>query len=168
MTNDIINEWNDVSKIYKGYLNIITSTTPTTNLRIDQLLELEIVSEVEIATHYSSQKKKNNAVIGQSSNAIIKFDDTKDLYSTTNNDDDDLISYITDQLNNKLEVVPMTFESVEETDSADNDKFILFKFIGDIFRSNLVRNTSTGTFEGTLGVNITSETHHKIASAAPT
>ena len=168
MANLTINQWGNVAKIYKGYLNIITSTTPGTNLRIDQLLELEITAEVELATHYSSQKKKNNAVIGQASRAIIKFDDTQDLYKTTITNDDALLSYISNQLNNNLAAVPMTFESVEETDASSDPKFILYKFIGDIFKSNLVRNTSTGTFEGTLEIDITSETHHIAANAAPT
>lgn len=167
MTNETINQFEDVSRIFKGFLTIVDGTT---NKRLDQLLELSISAEVIVVPHYSSLKKKNNAVIGQTSKAIITFDDTKDLYDKFDEDnpDADTISNITKKINNELETVPFIFESVQETDSSDDDKFILYKFNGDITRSTLVRNTSSGTYEGELELDITSETHHGTSENAPT
>lgn len=164
MVNEIINKWDDVAKIFKGYLNIVSDA----NKRIDQLLELSITSEVTVVPHYSSLKKKNNAVIGQTSRAIITFDDTQDLYSTSiSSPDADTLSNVTKKLNNELETVPFTFEAVQETDSEEDEKFILYKFSGDIIRSTLVRNTSSGTFEGELELDITNETHHFLSATEP-
>ena len=162
--DELINQWDDVSKIFKGFLNIVSSANKT----IDQLLELSISAEVTVVPHYSSQKKKNNAVIGNTSKAIITFDDTQDLYAIKDaTPDDDTLTFITNKLNNELETVPFTFESVQLTDSEEDDKYILYKFSGDIIRSTLVRNTTSGTYEGELELDITGETHHYVTDSKP-
>lgn len=163
--DEVIDEFKDVARIFKGFLNIVSDA----NKRIDQLLELSITAEVTVVPHYSSQKKKNNAVIGQTSRAIITFDDASSLYAVKNTTPNvDTITHITNKLNNELETVPFVFESVQETDHTDTDnKFILYKFRGDIIRSTLVRNTSSGTYEGELELDITSEDQHVLSNALP-
>lgn len=165
MTLIIDNEFADVARIFKGYLTIQSSG----NLKkYDQLLELEITSRLDYISHYSSQKKKNNAVVGQSSIAILKVDDTVSLYGADASTDATLVTHITNKLNNELELVPAIFEAVEETDSTETNNFILYKFNCDIFRLTKKRDTGIGTFTTEFEVDIKSETYHKIATAAPT
>lgn len=165
MVLDITNEWKDVSRIFKGYITIKSGS----NLkRYDQLVELTVTSRVELAAHYSSQKQKNNAVVGQSSNAILKIDDTKTLYGTDGTTDETLITFITKKINNELSFVSAVFEGVEETDSSASDKFIVHKYDGDIFNVIKVRDNSTGTYTTEFGIDITHEEHHKTVSTAPT
>jgi len=159
------NEWKDVSRIFKGYLTIKSGS----NLKkYDQLLELEITSRVDYVSHYSSQKQKNNAVVGQSSIAILKVDATKSLYGDDGTSDATLVTHITNKLNNELSLVSATFEAVEETDSSDSDKFIIHKFDCDIFRVSKKRDTGIGTFTTEFEVDITHEEHNKTSTTAPT
>lgn len=159
------NEWKDVSRIFKGYLTIKDGS----NLkRYDQLLEFEVTSRVDYVSHYSSQKQKNNAVVGQSSIAILKVDDTQTLYGADGTPDVTLVTHLTKKLNNELALVPVIFEAVEETDSTEADNFILHKFNGDIVRVTKRRATDIGTFTTEFEVDITSEVHNKVATTAPT
>ena len=165
MTLSISNKWEDVSRIFKGYLTIVDGS----NLKqFDQLLELEITSRVELNAHYSSQAKKNNAVVGQTSTAFFKIDDTKFLYGPAGTVDKTLLTHITNKIDNELSAVSCIFESVQETDSADSNKFILHKFTGDVFQVTKVRDESLGTYSTQLFIDITSQTHNKEASSAPT
>lgn len=165
MTLSLSNKWEDVSRIYKGYLTIIDGSDLK---QFDQLLELEITSKVELNAHYSSQKKKNNAVVGQTSSAFFKIDDTKFLYGPDGTADTTLLTHITDKLSNNLSAVSAIFESVQETDSADNDKFILHKFTGDIFQVTKIRDENSGTYTTQIFIDITSEEHNKESPTAPT
>jgi len=161
----ITNEFKDVSKIFKGYLTIQDGT----NLKqFDQLLELEINSKLELAAHYSSQKQKNNAVVGQSSSSTIKFDDTVTEYGIDGDNDETLLTEMTKKINNELEAVKGTFESVQETDSSDANNFIIHKFIGDIFNIVKTRDSGSGTHTTQMFIDITKQEHNKIASSAPT
>ena len=165
MTLSIDNKWPDVSRIYKGYLTIIDGSDLK---QFDQLLEFEITSKVELNAHYSSQAKKNNAVVGQTSSSFFKIDDTKFLYGPAGTADATLLTHITNKLNNTLSAVSAVFESVQETDSADSDKFILHKFTGDIFQVTKIRDESLGTYTTQVFIDITSEVHNKESPTAPT
>jgi len=152
MTTETINEFENVSKIFKGFLNIKVGTLFQ---RLDLLLELEITAELEIAPHYTSKAKKKNAVVGQASKAVIKFDNTQDFYGPLSTTDIATLTYMINKINNEFELVSMEFVGVENTDAVASPQFIQYPFTGDIFRCNLLRNTATGTYEGTIEVDIT-------------
>ena len=174
MVVDDINDWSDISRIYKGYFQIIVGTT---RYKLLHPVSMQERVRANYATHYSTSGKKKLASTGYDASYTIALDNTVDLYatnseitaSTITNATKKTISYFIDKIF-KNETPEIEFEGVEETDSADTTKgkFIVNQFRGVVVSVDRGRETSQGTYQATLHIDILEKVKVERATTAPT
>ena len=145
------NQWDNVARIYKGYFQIYVGSTP---YKYDQPVEMAETVNAIFSTHYSTSGKKKLASTGFDAQYAITVDSTADLYDTASTPTDvKSISYfISKIIDNELPAIE--FEGVEVTDASSN-KYIKSRFKGYVVGYIHQRNTTTGTYEDALVIEIT-------------
>lgn len=151
-TKETINEFTKSGLTFEGYLTIISGTAPDQKYtRLDQLMELEIDTDMQIVSHFDSQKRMHNVVVGNNSVCVIDLKDTVDLYQE---DGDTPIPYLlTDmikELNNELRVVPIEFVGIQKTESISDPEFIIENLECDVTAVRKRRNLDTGDYTNVL------------------
>ena len=147
-TKETINTFADSALTYEGYLTILSGDSPDQKYsRIDQLMELEINTDMQVVSHYNSQKVMHNVIVGNNSLCIIDLKDTVDFYQKSG---DTAIPYLlTDmikELNNELRVVPIEFVGIQKTLASSDPTFIIETLECDAFAVRKRRNLDTGDY----------------------
>lgn len=151
-TKETINEFTKSSLTYEGYLTILSGTAPNQKYtKLDQLMELEIDTDMQIVSHYNSQKQLHNVVVGSNSVCVIDLKDTVDLYQK---DGDTVIPYLlTDmikELQTELRVVPIEFVGIQKSESTTNPDFIIETLECDAVAVRKRRNLNTGDYTNVI------------------
>ena len=160
-STQVANVFDDVSRLFKGYFILYDEGADNApdggddkGYVFNQIVDLSASANQLTSPHYGTFGKKKLAAIGYESVYTVRVDDTADLYPTSDivgNTTPDAadrvtVSYFLKKLTEN-ELVPARFATVQETDTDDDEKFIIHEFEGFITSSAPARNTSTGTWE---------------------
>ena len=169
MVDEDINKWDNISRIYKGYFQIIVGLN---KFKLLHPVSMQERVRANYATHYSTSGKKKLASTGYDASYTIALDNTVDFYDhATTPTLKYTISYFIDKIF-KNETPEIEFEGVEETDStetgAGKGKFIVNRFKGVVVSVDRGRETSQGTYQATLHIDILEKVKVERATTAPT
>lgn len=144
-----IAEWANVAKIFKGY---VTVGSDSDSNKIQHLVSVDLRMDGGYQVHYSTDGEKQVVSTGDRSNYVLRIDDSTDMYSSGG-----LMKKVVDAINKQFPTASdkITFRGVEI--GAGSTK-ITYTITGFPVAMNNVRNTSTGTYEVEITLEVTSVT----------
>ena len=155
-----INLWEQVARIYKGYLVLHDGSN---TYRFEMLTKFDVTNNANLAPLRSWDGKPKFASTGPTGTATISVPQTADLVdaadytAATFTPDKKTVSYFLDRIW-KNEVVPFTWEGIRTADAvaSGSAKIIHHKFEGVIESVGDARDPSTGVHMHEFVVQITS------------
>lgn len=167
-TKETINTFAKSALTYEGYLTILSGDSPNQKYsRIDQMMDLEINTDMQVVSHFNSQKVMHNVIVGNNSICIIDLKDTVDIYQKSGDTVKEyLLTNIVKELNNELRIVPIEFVGIQKTLSSSDPKFIIETLECDAFAVRKRRNLDTGDYTDVI-LSIMKKRTPEAADASP-